>query len=413
MSRLAEDRRAPVLTLAGALAVLVASHVLWLALVRRGYPLNVDEAGYLGIAFDFTEAVRDGALRTAWESQRSQAPLVPLLTAPVGLVRMAIIPSYAVLIGFFVLLTLATYGVARRLVSPWWAVLAALVVATLPAVTDLTRTYIFAVPAAALTMSAIYALGRSDHLRHRRWAIAFGALIGLMVLSRTMNISYVPGLVTAAVVVLAAAPSGRRRGAVNLALGALAGLFVAWTWYRTSWDTVLAYLRDAGYGDRSAEFSSGETGWGSSERWLADIRNVVQNDLYVPMTVLLAAGLAAALAALVRRLRALGGTGERVQALARSPALVPAVVALEGYLAIVSSTNAGYAFALPLLAPIVVVAVAGLARLPAGPARTGLAVALAGGERVQRAGEVRRHRAAGPAGPRRRAAHRGAFHQRF
>ena len=85
-----------------------------------------------------------------------------------------------------VLLTFATYGIGERLAGPRLGALAALVVATSHGTFIFAREYIFALPTAALLACAMYALLRSERLEIRRWAIACGAALGLMVLARTM-----------------------------------------------------------------------------------------------------------------------------------------------------------------------------------------------------------------------------------
>src|SRR5215813_14031328 len=97
------------------LVILVATRIAldawWLSEFRHGYPLNTDEVGYLTFALDNTQGLGSG-------------------------------------------------GVA----GPLWGLLAALIVMSIPEMTDWARTFHFAVPAAALFTAAIYALIRSEGL---------------------------------------------------------------------------------------------------------------------------------------------------------------------------------------------------------------------------------------------------------
>jgi 4-amino-4-deoxy-L-arabinose transferase-like glycosyltransferase len=95
---------------------------------------------------------------------------------------------------YSIFLVLATYGVARHLMPARWAALAALCVGTAPVVSDFSRLFHFAVPAAALLTAALWALLSSDGLRRTRWVVAAGVLLALMLTARTMTVSYVPGV---------------------------------------------------------------------------------------------------------------------------------------------------------------------------------------------------------------------------
>src|SRR3954447_13624010 len=123
-----ERARWALVVLAGVL-VLVAAQVVWLAANRRGYPLYADEAGYMTIALNDHAALASRGLDGFWDAIQTQvpnAPLVPALTALVYTVHTGILVSYAVPLGFLVLLALATYGIGERLAGPRIEALAAL-----------------------------------------------------------------------------------------------------------------------------------------------------------------------------------------------------------------------------------------------------------------------------------------------
>ena len=127
------------------------------------------------------------------------APLFPFVTSlGYPIVGRGVFGSLLVMPLFFAGLVAATFALARQLVSDSWAVVAALVVAALPAVTDYTRLFHFALPATACMTAALWALMRSDGLRRARWAVAFGLFVALTLLSRTMTVAYAPGLALAA-----------------------------------------------------------------------------------------------------------------------------------------------------------------------------------------------------------------------
>ena len=103
---------------------------------------------------------------------------------------------------FFAGLVAAAFGLARQLVSDSWAVVAAFAVAAIPAVTDYSRLFHFALPATACMTAALWALVRSEGLRRLGWVAAAGLFVALTLLSRTMTIAYVPGFALAAGVYL-------------------------------------------------------------------------------------------------------------------------------------------------------------------------------------------------------------------
>ena len=168
----------------------VAVDAWWLFTFRNGYPLNVDELGYLIIAFGDTRALQNGGftalLRYAFEANQSQvAPLVPLATVPIHLLfGTDIFPSFFVEAPFLVLLGLATFGLVSKLSSPFLGLLAAIVVTCIPDITDYARSYFFAVPSAALFVAAACALVRCDGFTLPGWSLAWGLLLGLTALSR-------------------------------------------------------------------------------------------------------------------------------------------------------------------------------------------------------------------------------------
>ena len=95
-----------------------------------------------------------------------------------------------------------------------------------------TREYIYALPSAALLACAVYALIRSDGLRLRRWAIACGVALGMLLLTRTMTIGFVPGILLAGLVALfLRAPEERRPRYLNFGLSIVAMIAVAAIWY--------------------------------------------------------------------------------------------------------------------------------------------------------------------------------------
>jgi len=344
----------------GALA-LVVINLWWIAEYRHGYPFNVDEAGYTSIGLVDYFGLRGEGLTGWWEAVQSQAPVAPLVPAVTSLVLVfnaGVLQGFVVLIGFLVLLAFAAYGIAERLAGPRLGALAALAVATSFGAFTFVREYIFALPVAALLACAVYALLRSDGLRLRRWAIACGIALGLMVLARTMAVAFVPGVLAAGLLTIVAREGIDLRRILNLALVLASSAAVAATWYVRNWDPVYEYLTDFGYGAQSAYYGD-ETSVFSWERWSTVAERIIADDLLVPFAALIFAGLVALAYLAVRRVRDAEDRRAALIGLAGSDAVAVAVVFAAGYLALTSSQNGGNGFTYPLamlLPPLAVLA---------------------------------------------------------
>ncbi len=360
---LSERARWALVVAAGAL-LLVAIDVWWVATYRHGYPLDVDEAGYTTIALADYFGLRGGGLHGWWEvvqSQTPNAPLVPAITSLIFVVKAGMLEGFATLIGFLVLLAFAIYGIAERLVGPRLGALAALVVATSPGAFAFTREFIFALPTAALLACAVYALLRSEGLRRRRWAIASGTALGLMLLTRTMAVAFVPGVLVAAVVSLLAQERERTelaRRFLNLGLLVLTGGAVAATWYLRNLKPVFDYLTGFGYGAQSSNIGV-EHSLISWARWRSVAERMTVDDLLVPLAALVFIGLVAVAATAIRRVLNSDDRRSALAALARTDALSVAIIFTAGYVALTSSRNGGEGFTFPLtvlLPPLAILA---------------------------------------------------------
>jgi hypothetical protein len=361
-----EYQRGLVLVLAAAV-LLVVIDVWWLIADRRGFPLDIDEAGYMTIALNDHAALSQGGLSAYWhavESQYPYAPLVPALTAFVYLVRASILASYTTELAFFLVLALACYGVAARLLGPRLGALASLVILTAPGVTGFAREYLFALPSATLLICAVYALLRSDGLRSRRWAALLGISLGLLLLARTMSIAIVPAVLLAAMVRILTSERGSRvHRALNL--GAAVGLaaLIAGVWYLPNLSPVFHYLTQYGYGAQSGAYGSRHPllSWAW---WTRELHTLLAEDLFLPLGLLALVGVAASILTAVRSILGSHDRGAALRRLARADATAVAIVLAGGYLALSSSPNRGTGFALMLMPLLIILAALPLRRVP-------------------------------------------------
>jgi Dolichyl-phosphate-mannose-protein mannosyltransferase len=380
----ASEKRRWALAVAGAGLLLLALDAWWIATHRHGYPLNIDEAAYTTIGLNDYFGLRDGGPRGWWEAVQGQAPnapLVPALTSLLYVFKAGVLEGFGVLGGFTVLLGLAVYGIGERLAGPRPGALAALVAMSAPGVLAFAHVYIFALPAAALLACAVYALLRSEALQRWPWTLACGVAIGLMLLARTMTVAFVPGLVVAAAVALAARERDRRallRGLLNLGLLLGSAAAVAAFWYWRNLQPVLDYLTEFGYGGKSAEFGAQHALF-SWPRWTAVAEEMADADLLLPLAALVLTGLVATPVAATRGVLRAGDRRAALLRLARSDAAVVAIVAAAGYVALTSSRNSGFGFTLPLSILLLPLAAIALRRFRAAAAPAVAALALIAG----------------------------------
>jgi hypothetical protein len=367
--------RAGVAVVAGILAVTVALHLEWLLRFRRGYLTEWDESGYMQYALSNFDALHDhGVVEFAKVvgGRGTFGPLLPLVTAlAYPVVGRGIFGSLLVVPVFFLALLLATYGLARGLVPRWWAILATLTVAAIPAVTDYTRVFHFAVPTAACMTAALWALVRSKRLLRAPWAVAFGGFVALMLLARTMTVAFIPGLALAAAVQLIGVDNLRPR-LKNLAFACVAAVVVAGPWYLHNAGSVYDYLSHTGYGAQAAAYGRDYSiaSWGF---WSRELRTNV-DDLSLPLAAVIGLCFVVAFVAVLIRSRPRPALRPRSDAAAGLIAL--AAVVLEGYLVLTSSRNEGTAFALPWFPALVVLAVAAAATVRPHALRLALAASL-------------------------------------
>lgn len=348
--------------------VLMVLNAWWVMTFRDGYPFDIDEAGYTTFGLVHFVALETGGLDGWWDAIQAQTrfpPLVPAIASLLVYVKPGLMAGFAVLTAFLLVLAMAIYGIGERLAGPRLGALAALLTVTLPGTFAFSREYIFALPVAAFFACAVYALLRSDGLLNRRWAIICGAAIGLMLLSRSMAIVYVPGVLAAGLLLMVVRrQADLQRRFVNLALMVAAGVAVAATWYARNLQSVVDYLTEYGYGSKSEVYGDEEKliSWG---RFRSIFERMTGEDLYLPLAILLLLGIGAV--AFVAARKAWGST-DRPAALKRliaSDATAVALVFLAGYAALMTSQNGGNGFTYPLAILLPLLAVLALRRFQA------------------------------------------------
>ena len=350
----------PAAVLVAVVGTLSAFTAWWWSAYRRGMPWFIDEAGYLTFAIDHAHAIRDdGAAAVLFD--HIDGPYGPLMPAASGTGLAIVDHPYGVALATMIIsgasLVLASWFLARRLTTMWWAVLAATVVGTCPIVLALTGVYYFAVPAAALYTFALACLVRGEHGDRVGWCIAGGISLGLATLARTMVLGLAPAVVVVAVWGACRRAEGRARRLATLALSGVAGLLVMSPWWIPNLGTVLDYL------DQPARSGRGLGGGSRGRPWqvtgMRDLRLLI-SDLLLPTSVVL---LILALVSLLVWWRRGAPRGPRsIAALT-----LTGVVALS--LGVLAAAREAVGQWLPLLPAMVVLAVTGLSQVGGRRAR--------------------------------------------
>jgi Dolichyl-phosphate-mannose-protein mannosyltransferase len=351
---------------AAALA-LAAMNVWWSTRYRQGFPLDIDEAGYTAFGMvDYLSLSHEG-LSGWWhaiEGQGTFAPLVPALTSLLVYIHIGVLDGFVTLSAFIVLLAWAAYGIGLRLAGPKLGAFAAVVTASLPGVFAFSREYIYALPTAAFLACSVYALIQSDGLRRRGWAIGCGAALGLMLLSRTMAIVFVPGvLIAVALVAFARLKDDLPTRAINFGLLVLTGGLVAATWYARNFGSVYDYLTNYGYGKHSKYYGENHAllSWG---RFRSVAERSVSEDLFVPLALVVAMALVALAVLAFNALRSEATRKTALWRFASSDWLSVVVVVVVGYAGLMTSRNGGDGFTIPLTVLLPPVAVMALRKFP-------------------------------------------------
>lgn len=343
--------RHPVLTVAVLALIIGVLNVAWTLTHRRLGGWDVDETGYVAAAFRWQRMIdpADPFRVVSSVLDQDKGPLtmlvstVALLVGPNTLATAQV--ASAVLHGVG---AVAVAGITNRLAGARAALVSGLVVLALPAALLTARSYQLAPAVGATLACAVWALLVSERGRRLWPMLLFGLSVGLLLLSRTMAVAFVPGLVLGTAFHL----EWSRRVVRNVAIAAVVAIASAAPWWWTQREPIADYLLGHGYGDAATGY--GPTGLG--ERFFERLLTVL--GAVGPVWLGLALFIAGAAAVQVRRRH------ERPHwrsALRSGPAVVWFTVGA-GAAALMSTANIGMYFELPLI----VLAVSGLATLAAG-----------------------------------------------
>jgi hypothetical protein len=338
-----------------ALAMTVVQGV-WIWNHRLLGALDPDESGYIATAFQYHRIVMSDPLALPRAiGGTGTGPLIPLLSVPLLWFGpndpRTVLLVQPILMG---VTAIATAGIARRLAGSGAALVSGVVFLTLPTVVFASQTYWLGLGAACFMALGIWALVASERLTNR-WAYAFGACTGAMLLCRTMTLGFLPAMVVAGAIA-----AGRdKRSLIGLAKALAVAFVVAFPWWFAARHAIFDYLFSYGYGKRAGLFGDG----GPRQRFFKRIDAVELGvgATWVWARIVLAASAAATAWRWWRTSRFRGRPPWPTEA--RAALAIGAAVVL-GLAALTSTSNNGVWFELPIIALLVPLVVAGGARAP-------------------------------------------------
>jgi hypothetical protein len=244
----------------GLVACCTVANLFWLTRHILTIPPPWDQAFYLYMGVKYLHALADGGIlamaREFIHLSPDVAPLFPLTTVPLyvllGASRWV---AHLTNAAYLVLLLSGVYGLGVHTYSRRAGLLAAFVMATFSATVNFSRDYLLEFPATAFVTLAMYACLRAEAFHHRPWCLAFGALAGLGVLTKTMTGVFFIG----PVIVLAGNLIRQRQLTTavvcNGLLAIVMGVLVASIWWGPNFRTAFGYLVYYGFREGAAPYS--------------------------------------------------------------------------------------------------------------------------------------------------------------
>jgi hypothetical protein len=183
------------------------------------------------------------------------APLSPIVSS-ILMARFGVDENVAFYthILFYATTVLVTFWWVREQSSRLAAITASLLVASLPDIVLYTRTYQYGLPTAFFFLLANFAYYKSARFSSRLWSLWAGAALGLMLLSRTMSIAFLPAF---GLVWLLDSRKVLRQNIAGFGVSVAVFLLIAVPWYTLNFKEIFGYLFSFGYGASSTEYGLG------------------------------------------------------------------------------------------------------------------------------------------------------------
>jgi hypothetical protein len=249
----------------GVLVGCAIGNIVWLNRHWLTVPPPWDQAFYLYMGLRYLHALVDyGPVAVYGEFIRLStdvAPLYPLTTVPLYLLfGPSRLVAYLTNILYLGLLLGGIYLLGTHLYGGRAGLLAAFIAATFTGTVNYSRDYLLEFPATAFVTLAMYALLRSQAFRLRPWCVAFGALAGLSILTKTMMGVFFIGPVSFALACIVWRHQLNAGVLRNFLLAVGMGALVAAVWWGPNFRTAFGYLIHYGFQSGSVPYSKGIAG---------------------------------------------------------------------------------------------------------------------------------------------------------
>jgi 4-amino-4-deoxy-L-arabinose transferase-like glycosyltransferase len=352
-----------------ALLAYLVIQVRWIFMYRRGL-LDIDEAGYLLMAFRHYHALRESGF-VAWIRSVFEPSLFSPMTPGVASLVFAVygpdpVNGFLVTVLFGAIAVIVTYLLGKQVAGQSVGLASAALLATTPLILMYSRSFQFSIPATAITALALLSLIKSERAQHWGWVIAFGIFVGSMPLARSMTLGFIP-CVGAASLAYVIFEQDRWVRIARLTVAGVVAVLTSLTWLWKSGSFVWRYLFDFGYGSRAVEYGPKTTWLGSAQ----DLTDRTVHQLYLPHTLIIGVSLVAGVVVLIR-----AASAQRLVPTLRSPLTPFAVFSVLCVIVLSSTRNEGSAFIAPAL-PAVYVVVAAVLYAIAGSASRWVSLAVA------------------------------------
>jgi hypothetical protein len=347
--------------------VIAVAHILWLVHFRTGLPLDIDEAGYLNFAFADRHGFATHGLLGFFDAvvrQRQYAPLVPMVAAPVlAVFGNSPVVGFSTQLVFLGALAAGGFGLGDALGGRRAGFLAGVIVVLSAGGFDFGRTFLFVLASTAFFTISVWALIKTERFARWTWSVAWGAATGLMLLSRTFTLAFLPALGLAATLLVLRGPRPLRIPLRNLALGGLIACGTAGWWYVPNISPLVRYLINNGYQTESQYYDTSGSPAGI-HFWTARLLQLLNQGLYLGPALILLVAVVIAVSRWLRHQRGRRWRAADVLEWSATPFGTVVVVAAASYVSLTSSRTGGPGYAVPLIPLVAALGGAALLLLP-------------------------------------------------
>lgn len=273
-----------------ALWLLHSAGNLWWSMVDTRPPFS-DMAGHavatLRIAsWPWRQALMDGSLFGWLLDVHPYPPFFYMTALPlVWFVSPTLDAMLAINVVYLGVLIFSTYGIGRLAVGGRCGLLAAFLVSMYPIVYGLSRLYLADVALTAVTTFAVFCIFWSDSFRHRLPSLVLGIAIAVGVLTKWTFIVFLLGPLAIAVYVALRHPTRARL--TNLLVAGVLALAFGLPWYVNNLEPLREFLQ---FNRFQAAPKEGEVAVWTAASWLYYLRELLNQQVLLPLALLAGAG---------------------------------------------------------------------------------------------------------------------------